>query len=196
MVWNQGFLEFCLAYNSSSKYHKIIISEKKFHSRNYSERYITKSGKQLINRRPKSTLVLAQRFIKKRAGGRNRCNNKYSQSFSLKLYILRSISDIMMPAPSTRPYAQPRRPRHPFQLCHSRKPAGMQPIRPTPWQLLLLCNDGYYTILKGFPFSSRDIQNLVFDTRFSSPASYCSQLCNKKKSIIVKCLLYHYNGSD
>ena len=92
--------------------------------------------------------------------------------------------------------APPRRPRHPFQLCHSRKPAGMQPIRPTPWQLLLLCNDGYYTILKGFPFSSRDIQNLVFDTRFSSPASYCSQLCNKKKSIIVKCLLYHYNGSD
>jgi hypothetical protein len=52
---------------------------------------------------------------KARAGNTSRCNNKYSQSFSLKLYILRSISGITMPAPlcPARPPARtPRRRRH------------------------------------------------------------------------------------
>ena len=97
-----------------------------------------------------------------------------------------------MPAPSACPCCTPYSAPPPPSLSTMPQPypADMQPIRP-PWQLLILCNDGYYW--KGF-HSSRDIQNLVFDTRFSSPASY-SQLCKKKKkSIIVKCLLHHYNG--
>lgn len=107
------------------------------------------------NRRTKSYFLLWQRLIKKaRAGSTNRCNNKYSQSFSLKLYILRSISGIMMPAPlcpARQPASPPPPPSSPPSPVYGQhgKAAHAQPILPS-WQLLLLCNDGL--LLKGFPF--------------------------------------------